>query len=150
MGWLRAVAAYHLLWKYFSVLTGSAGILVSTLVKYQLTSILILVNLEASSKLLPQLLFQENRWSRGWSSQLCCPGAMRVSGIRQPQGSWASRGNEVLGYIIDLVVIASILDNSSLIRRGYFVLFSLSSVCRHKLVRADMVAPRLCVQPSKT
>lgn len=49
---------------------------------------------------------------------------------------------------IDSAIIANTLDNRSLIKMGYVVLFSLSRACRHKLVRADMEAPRLCVQIS--
>ena len=52
-----------------------------------LTFLLILGDLAAASERLPQLLFQENSWSLGWSSQLCWAGTERTPGIRQPQRS---------------------------------------------------------------
>lgn len=100
-------------------------------------------------------LLQENSWSLEWRSQLFSPRAMRVLGIRQPQWSRASWRNLVglrLCYMsqedVDSATTANTLGNRSVIKMGYFVLFSLSSACRRKLVRADMVAPRSCVHIS--
>lgn len=49
---------------------------------------------------------------------------------------------------VDSAIIANTLENSSLIKAGYVVSFSLSGACRRKLVGAAAVAPTLCAQIS--